>query len=161
MSMLTEVCQELKNWFDRFQPKWFGTFSIDGSGEISFSASDNSMSPAFSLQDGQYFRVIGSVFNDGVYQYGSDTLREETFKGAIWAMAVPEEVLSLVDEIDGWNQKYGGIDSAAMSPYNSESFGGYSYSKSGGGASAGLASGGAGTWQGVFASRLKLWRKVR
>lgn len=160
MAMLTEICQELKNWFDRGQPKWFGAFSIDSEGNITFpTGSDN---PTTSLQTDQYFRVIGSVFNDGVYKYGTDTLTEETFNGSIWAMAIPAEVVSLSEEIDGWNQKYGGIDSAAMSPYNSESFAGYSYSKSGGGASSGLATGsaGSGTWQSVFASRLKLWRKV-
>lgn len=152
--MLTELCQELKNWFDRGQPKWFGKFTIDSDGNIIHSGK------TISLQTGQYFRIVQSVFNDGVHKYPDDSLLEETFEGAIWAMAIPPQVIQLAEDIKAWHDKYGNIDSAAMSPYNSESFAGYSYSKSGGGSAAGLASGGAGTWQGVFASRMKLWRKI-
>ena len=152
--MLTELCQELKNWFDRGQPKWFGVFTIGESGSIKRGTE------VISVQNDQYFRIVGSVFNDGVHKYPDDSLLEETFEGAIWAMAIPPQVIQLAEDIKAWHDKYGNIDSAAMSPYNSESFAGYSYSKSGGGSAAGLASGGAGTWQGVFASRMKLWRKI-
>jgi len=107
------------------------------------------------LQDGQYFRIVGSVFNDGVYQYPATGLTDETFDGAIWAMAIPSEVIALASDIEAWKEKYQSIDSPAMSPYNSESFGGYSYSKSSGG-SDDLS----GTWQGAFADRLNHWRKI-
>jgi hypothetical protein len=86
-------------------------------------------------------------------------LTDEVFDGAIWLMAIPKDVLILSEEIDAWIEKYGGVDSVAMSPYNSESFGGYSYSKSGGGSSDGTSK--AGTWQGAFATRLNEWRKIR
>lgn len=146
--MLTELCQELKNWFDR--EKYFGDFTIE-SGELV---------TALPLVEGQYFRIIGSLFNDGVHQYGSSShLIDESFSGAIWSMAVPPTVIDLAAEIKAWQDKYGGVDSAAMSPYASESFGGYSYSKSGGGAGS-SANAGAGTWQGAFASRLNMWRKI-
>ena len=49
--MLTELCQELRNWFER--KKFFGTFTIE-SGQIDL--------PDGSLQSGQYFRIVGSVF---------------------------------------------------------------------------------------------------
>ena len=149
---LTEVCQHLKNWFNRKPngadlPKWQGTFTI-ANGSLQNS----------SLVEGQYFRILGSLFNDGVHKVG-DALTDEVFEGAVWSMAIPQEVVDLAAEIGEWQDKYGGVDSTNLSPYNSESFGGYSYSKSGGGA-ASTASGGAGTWQSVYASRLNMWRKI-
>lgn len=152
--MLTEICQELRNWFDRNQSKYYGKIIIhDGV----LSVNDSS----FVLQTGQYYRIIGSLFNDGVHVYDGDALTDENeFEGAVWSMAVPPAVVSLAEEIDAWQTKYGSVDSQAMSPFNSESFGGYSYSKSGGGSSASSTSGGAGTWQGVFAKRLNHWRKI-
>lgn len=142
--MLTSLCKELNNWFD--VSRQFGTFTID-----------SNRIEGVELQNGQYFRIVGSVFNDGVYQYPAEELKDETFDGAIWAMAIPAEVIALADKIDEWQAKYGAVDSANMSPYNSESFGGYSYSKSGGGSAT---DGKGGTWQSVFANELKRYRKV-
>ena len=41
------------------------------------------------LQSGQYYRIVGSVFNDGVHKYGDidEHLIDERFVGEIWAMA--------------------------------------------------------------------------
>lgn len=143
--MLTSLCKELNNWFD--EGRHFGTFTIsDGGIDLDF------------LKEGQYFRIVGSTFNDGVYQYPAEDLKEEQFEGAIWAMAIPQEVIALAAKIEEWQEKYGGVDSENMSPYNSESFGGYSYSKGGGGSSDGSSA--AGTWQGAFASELNKYRKV-
>ena len=141
--MLTVLCKEINNWFE--QKKYFGEFVVE----------DGQLTGDFSLQENQYFRIVGSVFNDGVHQYPATDLTDETFDGAIWAMAIPSEVIALASEIEAWKNKYQSIDSPAMSPYNSESFGGYSYSKSGGGSSD-LS----GTWQGAFADRLNHWRKI-
>lgn len=145
--MLTELCKEINNWFE--QRKYFGEFVVE----------DGVLTGNFSLQENQYFRIVGSVFNDGVYQYPATELVDETFDGAIWAMAVPKEVIALADDIEAWSDKYLGVDSAAMSPFNSESFGGYSYSKSGGSSSSGNVDL-SGTWQGTFADRLNHWRKI-
>lgn len=143
--MLTELCQELKNWFDR--ERYTGTFEIvDGNLTADF------------LAEGQYFRICGSIFNNGVHQWPTDVLRDETFDGAVWALAIPEPVIKLADEIDEWREKYEGADSAAMSPFSSESFGGYSYSKSSGGSSTG--SSGFVSWQDAFRTRLNRWRKI-
>lgn len=150
--MLTEICQYLKNWFDRDQAKYYGNFTISD-GNISFA--DKEMD----LIDGQYIRIIGSLLNDGVHLYPDTDMKDEQFKGAVWSMAVPPDFISMANEISAWQEKYGSIDSVAMSPYNSESFGGYSYSKSGGGSSEGGGSD-AGTWKGAFASRLNPWRKI-
>ena len=150
--MLTEICQYLKNWFNRKPdgsdyPKYFGDFTIEN-GEI--------IMPDF--VEGQYFRIMGSLFNDGVHVFGSDVLRDETFNGAVWVMSVPPAVIQLAAEISDWQAKYGGADSNAMSPFVSESFGGYSYSKSSAGVS-GSSSGGT-AWQDVYAKRLSPWRKI-
>ena len=143
--MLSELCHDLRNYFET--EKFHGKFKIE----------DNSITGNYDLQDGQYFRIVGSVFNDGVYCYNDKLeLDDETFSGAIWAMAIPDEVIALASEIEEWNNLYGGADSQNMSPFNSESFGGYSYSKGGGGSS----SDGIGTWQKTFASRLNKWRKI-
>lgn len=142
--MLTELCQELHNWFER--EKRSGSFRIaDGMLEADF------------LLPGQYFRVMGSIFNDGVHQYGNDFLNDEDFTGSVWSLAIPEAVIKLSEDIDAWRAKYEAPDSTAMSPYMSESFEGYSYSK--GSAISGTGTGGATSWRTSFASRMNAWRK--
>lgn len=142
--MLTELCQELRNWFER--KKYFGTFTIEN-GQIH--------PPDGSLQDGQYFRIVGSVFNDGVHKYGTGLLTDEVFEGAIWAMAVPPSVVDLSERISEWVTKYG---DSVSSPYSSESFGGYSYQKASSGQGNAVSSNP--TWQNTFASELNRWRKI-
>lgn len=146
--MLTEICQYLKNWFNRGQKKIFGEFTIQNN---QLNISD--------IQTGQYYRIIGSVFNDGVHKKGSETLTDETFDGAIWLMAVPKDVIALADEIADWQSKYGTTESENMSPFQSESFGGYSYSKSSGG-SASATSSSVPTWQTVYADQLRRYKKI-
>lgn len=104
------------------------------------------------LAAGQFFRVVGSVFCDGVYRYGDKLPADETFDGAIWAMAVPPALEAIAAEIEAWQEKNA---EAITSPYQSESFGGYSYSKSSRGDSNSNTS-----WQSMFASRLNRWRKI-
>lgn len=141
---LTELCQELRNWFER--EKFFGEFTIENGAIIV---------PDGSLQNGQFFRVIGSVFNDGVHQYGEDALTDEAFTGAIWAMAVPPAVIDLSERISAWVTRYG---ESVSSPYQSESFGGYSYTKASAGQ--GNADSSGPTWQSTFAGELNRWRKI-
>lgn len=149
--MLSELCQELKNWFDRNQPKFHGDFEIS-EGKIT----DETFIGA--IQNNQYFRIISSVFNDGVYKYTDDLeLIDEKFNGSIWFMAIPKGVIDLSAEIDAWQAKYNNIDSEAMSPFASESFGGYSYTKASGNSESGSSNP---SWQSVFASKLNLWRKI-
>lgn len=139
---LTELCAHLRNWFVRLDAdRRTGTFEIAG-GYIDLPW----------LADGQYFRIIGSVFNDGVWQYPTSELVDEVFDGAVWAMAVPPDVVNLAAEIEAWEKKY---RDAAESPYKSESFGGYTYTKADGDTSEGGL-----TWQKVFRSRLNRWRKL-
>ncbi len=151
--MLTEICAELKNYFCREEDIIIGDFAII----------DGAVTPSFSILDGQYYRIVGSVFNDGVHKFGdeTDTLTDEPkFHGGIWPMRIPAQFLSLVDEITAWQGKYGNVDSQNMSPYSSESFGGYSYSKSSGYNASGENGGGI-SWRAAFSSRLKPYRRIR
>ena len=104
------------------------------------------------LANGQYFRICGSVFNDGLYQYPASDLKADTFDGAVWALAVPQAVIELAAEIEAWQKKNG---EASVSPYQSESFGGYSYSKA-----TDAETGGAVTWQSACKRQLSAWRKI-
>ena len=146
--MLDQICGYLKNWFEK--DKYVGDITIQ----------DNIILPTLPIQDGQYIRIVGSVFNDGIYQMplaSGVNLKNEAFHGGVWLLAIPKEVIDLDREIEAWQAKYGGVDSQAMSPFNSESFGGYSYSKSSGASADGSTSG---TWQGAFGARLSRWRKI-
>lgn len=150
--MLTEICQYLKNWFNRkpdgsTYPQYRGVFVISEGNLV-----------CEGLADGQYFRIMGSLFNDGVHRFGDSDLTDETFDGEIWSMGIPPGVIKLADDITAWVKKYGDIDSVAMSPYQSESFDGYSYTKQQGYASVG--GGMLTSWNAVFASQLAPWRKI-
>ena len=139
--MLEQVLMNIRNWFTVEGGIHSGTFSIkDGGITLPF------------LADGQYFRICGSVFNDGLHQYNVLDLVDETFTGTIWALAIPKAVIELADEIQKWQEKNG---EASVSPYQSESFGGYSYSKA-----TDAETGGAVTWQSAFKQQLSAWRKI-
>lgn len=147
--MLSEICREIKNWFE--QSKHIGIITIQ-SGIINYKG--------INIAIGQYIRIVGSVFNDGIYKYTGEAISDlvdETFDGAVWLLAIPKEIISLNTEIEAWKAKYMTADSVNMSPFQSESFGGYSYSKKSGGNGNGD---GAYTWQSAFASQLNKWRKI-
>ena len=152
--MLQAVCEYIHNYF------------VGQSHPGTYTVADGAISPALDLKEGQRFLIAGSDLNDGVYTYHADGLtndddnaesglRDEVFSGAIIGLSVPPQVITIAAEISEWMAKYG---EAVNSPYQSESFGGYSYSK------ASRTGNGSGTsavgWQDVFASRLNRWRKV-
>jgi hypothetical protein len=140
--MLEQVLRHLNNWF--LVEIHEGTFTVEnGSIALPF------------LQTNQYFRICGSVFNDGLHQYPSTDLTDETFTGTVWALAVPKAVVTLSEDIAAWEEKYG---EAVSSPYMSESFGGYSYTKASGGKSDTSAVTG---WQDAFRGQLNDWRKLK
>lgn len=140
--MLGQVLDYIHNYFVR--NVIYGTFEVvDGAMSVD------------GLLDGQYYIVKGSIFNDGLHRYPSTDLVDEVFNGEISAMAVPPDLLALVQEIQAWADKYGDVMS---SPYSSESFGGYSYSKRSG--SSPNSQEGVFGWQDVFRSRLNKWRKI-
>lgn len=159
--MLTELCEYLKNWFCEEQDKHIGTITITG-GVITARDDLLLLETPITPATGQYYRIIGSIFSDGIHKYGdqTDVPADETFDGAIWLLRIPPVIIALAADIATWVSKYGGASSIAMSPYNSESFNGYSYSKSGAGANASASASGLTGWQAAFADRLNPWRKI-
>lgn len=136
---MNDLCDKLNNYFER--EIHTGTFTVE----------NGSISLPF-LLNGQYFRIVGSVLNDGVYKYPCSELTDESFRGEVWAMGIPPAVIALLAEINEWQTKYG---ETVQSPYDSESFAGYSYSKA-----TDSQTGGAVTWQSAFRSQLSRWRKI-
>jgi hypothetical protein len=105
------------------------------------------------LENGDYYLIEGSRRNNGIHVYGNSDLRSETYSGIVTELCIPTELLILLDEINVWQEKHA---EALQSPYQSESFGGYSYTKA-------SESGGTGesmSWKTVFAPRLRMWRKI-
>lgn len=140
--LLDDMCAICRNYFTDDPAKHKGTFSVK----------DGVLAPLDYLAEGQYFRVVGSVFNDGVHQYPAPDLTDEVFDGEVWAMRLPPAFLALAGEIDEYSQK---MEVGSAAPYTSESFGGYSYEKA-----TDAETGAPLSWQAVFASKLNRWRKI-
>lgn len=113
---LDDYCADLKNYFvnDVDKDLHFGQFTI----------ANNIITLDF-LDTNQYFRIVGSKFNDGVYKYDNKlTLVDETFSGAVWAMSVPPDFIAAVTEAETYLTAHPlGME------FQSESFGGYSYTR--------------------------------
>ena len=142
--MIGEVCAECKNYF----------IQKDVDIHVSnYTVTNHQIGPVPFLKNGQYYRIVGSALNDGVYKHGTDDLQlqDEEFYGAVWAMRVPKEFLALCNEINAWVTANA---SALSGPYSSESFGGYSYSKATG------SDGGAYTWRDQFKGKLNAYRRL-
>lgn len=151
--MLQEVCEHIHNYF-----------SVDRLTEH-YTITDGTLSPAPALKDGQRFLIEGSVLNDGMYTWHSDGtikndddgagagLVDEAFTGTVCGLAVPPKLISLTAEISDWVAAYG---AAINSPYQSESFGGYSYTKAAGANGTSVATG----WEDHFRRKLDRWRRV-
>ena len=141
--MLSEVCAYLRNYFYHGEPT-IGKIEIVNGALIE----------PYGLKVNQYFRIVGSMFNDGVYQYPLTTLKDEAFDGAIRGMAVPPDLIDLIAEMEAWKTSNA---YALNTPYQSESKADYSYSLKSSGNSA---DGGAMTVINQFSGRLARWRKL-
>lgn len=141
--MLTDLFAYLKNYFiDPDEDIHTGDYVIEnGSIDLPF------------LLDGQYFRIVGSRLNDGVWRYPATQLLDEGFSGAVWAMRVPPSLIALAAEIEDWQNANAAV---LASPYQSESFGGYAYTKKGAGSETGATY----SWQNQFAARLNPYRRL-
>lgn len=151
--MLEAVCNFVHNYFELERRS--GNFTIVGS----------VVSPSF-FKEGQRFRIIGSALNDGIYTYHSDgiyndddteqiELQDEEFYGSIAVMGIPKRFETIIAEMNEWQEKN---KDALSSPYTSESFGGYSYTKASGGSGSG--SGGMLTVFDAFRTQLNAYRKI-
>lgn len=139
--MLEAVLNSLHNWFIIPGAARCGTFEVaSGTLDVDF------------LQCDQYFRVEGSVFNDGLHQHPASDMQDEVFNGTVYPMAVPRAVIELSDEIKTWCEKNPETDKV------SESFGGYSYTR--GSTAQASTNVSASRWETAFAGRLRAWKKV-
>jgi hypothetical protein len=136
--MLEAILNHLHNWFLIPGAARCGTFEVaSGTLEVDF------------LQYDQYYRIEGSVFNDGLHQNPGADMKDEVFNGTVYPMAVPVAVINLCEKIEKW------CEDNPESDKISESFGGYSYSRGTDGN--GTVSGG---WQMAFRKELNVWKKV-
>ncbi|HIV10269.1 MAG TPA: hypothetical protein IAD28_01035 [Candidatus Faeciplasma avium] len=134
---ITKVCRHIKNYFERD--------SIEGDLVIS----QGTLSCGDRLPEGCYYRILGSLHNDGVHLHPAQGLTDESFSGSVRIMAPPEDFLSLVLEIE----EYEASKNGSAEGFVSESFGGYSYKKA---TSGGRPLG----WRQIFKSRLDDFRKI-
>ena len=151
VGILEQVLWHIHNWFEREQIP-VSTCCIDD-GSLPTSITDQ-------MLDGQWYRIEGSCLNDGLHQHPAADLMDETFDGTISLLAIPRPLLRLAEQIQDYIDATSEANQKALSsPYQSESFDGYSYTlKSGSVADSG--SGGLTGWQAAFASQLNPWRKM-
>lgn len=140
--MLEEMLRYINN---RFEVAYLdGTFAIeDGKMELDAAI------------EGQYFWVEGSILNDGLHLNPADGMQDELFTGRIWLLAIPRAVIELAEEAEGWCEANA---ETLASPYQSESFGGYSYTIASSGTQGNEAP--ASAWQTQFGARLRPFRKL-
>ena len=142
--MLDKLLREL-GWYRHPDHQYvvdtqFRKFTIEG-GEIA---------PSDFLEEEDYYRIIGSKHNDGLYQYPNSDLTDEVFDGAVWVMRIPPTVITLAQDIE----KYVQSDAGKQNAYVSESFGGYSYTKATNSKGVPL------SWKRVFEDELHGWRII-
>lgn len=138
---LYEVLLYLRNFFPG--ERWTYVNEPILSGKVNFCG----------LNIGDYYLIEGSNRNDGLHRYGNADLIGDTLTGYVTECCIPSALLMILDEINDWQTKNAEI---VASPFQSESFGGYSYTKANGNGGSGAAD----SWQSAFASRLRIWRKI-
>ena len=151
--MPQDICEYIHNYFVPLSAD-VNTYTVAG----------GMISPAFGAEDGDRFLICGSRRNDGVYTWhpggikddddsNAAGLRDETFAGTIRVCSIPPVLLALSGEIKAWVD----ANSAALSsPYQSESFNGYSYTLKSGGTQGG---GSCLTWRDQYGKQLERWRR--
>ena len=144
---LEQVLGSIHNWFVR------DTLSV---GECAIE--EGALPASVPIPDGVWYRIQGSYLNDGMHLKGDDAegLTDETFSGTITTHVIPKPLLSVVEEICKYQEENG---ESANGPYQSESFGGYSYTLRGNSSASGTGVPTTG-WRAVFAGQLNQWRKL-
>ena len=137
--MLDEILCHLRNYFVTTAER--GTYEIK----------DGMITPPPNLGEGQYFRIVGSLLNDGVYKSAGE-LSDEIFTGEIWLLAIPRSLILLAEEIKAYNDS----DMSKPSPYVSENyFGQYDYKRAEDERGVPISD-----WRAVFSKKLNRWRKI-
>lgn len=140
-AVLDDVLSYIHNWFER------DTYPID-------RIEDGQIPASIRIPNGAWYRIQGSMMNDGLHQHPCYDLTDEEFGGTITTCAVPNALIAVAEEVEDYVRKYGASDN---SPYQSESFGGYSYNKKSKSTSGESATTG---WQDAFSGRFRRWRKL-
>ena len=138
--MLDKLLREL-GWYRR-PNKYVNQIKVE-----KFTIEGGNITPSDFLKENDYYRIIGSRFNDGLYQYPNSDLNDEEFDGAVWVMRIPPAVVTLAQAIE----EYAKSDAGKPSAYVSESFGGYSYTKATNSKGVPL------SWKRVFEDELHDW----
>lgn len=141
--MLDKLLREL-GWYRR-PNKYVNQIKVD-----KFTIEGGKIAPSDFLKENDYYRIIGSRFNDGLYQYPNSDLTDEEFDGAVWVMRVPPALVTLAQQYKEELEKESGKPSA----YISESFGGYSYTKATNSKGVPL------NWEHLHADELNQWRII-
>ncbi len=144
MRTVYEVMRHINNFFER------------GYRATEYTITGGALEPADLLRPGLWVCITGSFYHDGAWRIDADLRLEdlpentpdETFTGRVWLLAPPPAFLALCDEIAEFVQKN------SVTPYQSESFGEYSYTKAQG------KGGGILSWQEAFADRLQPYRHM-
>jgi len=163
--MLIEMMRECKNFFELRNDGFYQDYKTRPQYPVTEYEDDYAISEGVlstldsSILSGQYIAIYGSTLNDGIWKVGaagaltSDltgvTAQSETFHATIYPLKVPQDFVLLAAEITAWRTKM-----VEASPYASESFLGYSYSK------AQRQGGGNVTWQAQFADRLTPYKRM-
>lgn len=147
--MLEQVLRYINNRFDRD-----ASGNAYGSKSGTFEIADGSLE-IIGLLEGQYYWVEGSVLNDGLHLHPATDMHDETFNGKVVFLKVPPAVVSIAEEISEWSESNAEV---INSPLQSESFGGYSYTRASGGAEGNETPSAA--WQLQFGARLRPYRKL-
>jgi hypothetical protein len=149
LALLEEVLYHIHNWFIRSQ--WRVSECAISEGALPEAA-------ASAIPQGAFYRVEGSLLNDGLHRMGEDALEDETFSGRISLCVIPKALLSVVEEIEAWQEKYG---EQVDGPLKSESFGGYKYTlKTAFDYGLGYGAQPQGGWRLAFRDRLNPFRKM-
>ncbi len=116
--------------------------------ESSFTVTNGSMEINGALE-GQYVRILGSVFNDGIYKYPLAGLQDESFTGIVQLLAIPQAFIELAQRIEEWKK----LPDNPPTSITSESFGGYSYTKASN-------NGSPVSWKDVFKAEISIYRQI-
>ena len=150
--VLEQVLNHIHNWF-----------VYDEIGVSRCAVEGGSLPASVSIPEGAWYRIQGSLFNDGLHQHPADDLTDETFDGTVTVCAIPRVLLGIVDEITDYIDAMNESDAAVRgAKFQSESFGGYTYSLKGDSRANSASGGGSGLsgWQAAFRTDLNPWRKM-
>ena len=121
-----ELCVYTHNFFDRYDAPFTGRFiigtdyiwdAINFNTDVLAADPENILS---GLAPHQFYKIEGSIFNDGVHQAG-EPLTPETFTGTVQPMRVPPDFVALAQKITDYDAATPG-----GGRYVSQSFNGWS-----------------------------------